>query len=327
MKRVFFFILSFIGLSSFTLFFYYITPPEKKDFPCTIEIHKGETAEKIGEKLYNASLLRSKDMFLTILDILGVERTLKAGEYKFWRPHSIFEIIKILQKGKVYLYKVTIPEGFTMEQIASVLAQKGLCEKEHFLSLCKDKEFIKDMLGYNVPSLEGYLFATTYFFPKGLGEAAIIKHMVKKTKDVLFPYFPRMYKMGMSMHEVLTLSSIIEKESAHKWERFIISGVFHNRLKRGMKLQADPTVMYGLKKRKWLTYSDLRIKSPYNTYRYWGLPPTPICSPSFTSIYAALFPADVPYFYFVSKGNGTHYFSSCFEDHVRAKQIFRERWQ
>lgn len=239
------------------------------------------------------------------------------------------DLRKALKEGQVQARKVTIPEGATLHQIAGLLAGEGLVGPERFLALAADPS----VAGSYIPAaqtLEGFLFPGTYQFIEGQAEDTIIEAMVQR----FYQAFPiedelRARQLGKSVFEIVTLASIVEKEAVVDREKPIIAGVFYNRLEKGMRLQADPTVLYGRNRRGRIRTRDLRANHPYNTYIHTGLPPGPIASPGAAALKAALEPATVNYFYFVSKNNGTHHFSRTLQEHnraVRKYQLSRRRF-
>jgi len=251
--------------------------------------------------------------------VYGLAGKIKPGEYLITPDLTPVALLKKLSSGKGVIYhKVIIPEGATIKQIAEIFAQYGLINRTKFIRLAYNRHFAHS-LGIDAPSLEGYLFPATYFLPKGLSEDIIIKMMLTKFNHIYQKYSNKAKKMGFSRHEIVTLASIIEKETAVKTEKPLIASVFLNRLRRKMPLQADPTVIYALPHFNGnLTKKDLKYVSPYNTYIIKGLPPTPICNPGEESIRAVVEAPDTPYLYFVSRGNGTHYFSKNLKEHNRA---------
>lgn len=251
--------------------------------------------------------------------IYGLAGKIKPGEYLITPDLTPIGLFKKFSTGKgIIRYKVIIPEGATVKEIAKILAQYDLINETKFLRLAYNQHFTHS-LGVDAPSLEGYLFPATYFLPKGLAEEIIIKIMFTKFNHIYQKYSDKAKKMGFSRHEIVTLASIIEKETAVRTEKPLIASVFLNRLRRKMPLQADPTVIYALPHFNGnLTKKDLKYVSPYNTYVIKGLPPTPICSPGEESIKAVVEAPNTPYLYFVSRGNGTHYFSKNLKEHIRA---------
>jgi UPF0755 protein len=270
--------------------------------------------------LQEHGIIKSRFPFLVMGRITGWDRNLKAGYYFLSPSMSPLEIFKDLIDGRTIQYTITIPEGSDLEDIKRRLFSTGLFDEESW-KLTTDPEFL-DSLDIDAPSLEGYLYPDTYNFPKGTDPRTIFRIMVQRMRE----YFndelrERAAELGMTENEVLTLASIIEKEVIYDSERPLISAVFHNRLKKNMRLQADPTVLYGIdEKDRWIRirYRDLKRKTPYNTYVIKGLPPGPIASPGIKSIRAALYPADVDYLYFVAKNNGRHHFSRTNKEHWEA---------
>jgi len=292
----------------------------------TIEIRKGYTLNQIATLLKRENLIRYPSVFLITAHLRGVTNRLKAGEYRLSTDMTQQEILKKLYKGDVVYYSLTIPEGYTIKEIAQLLGKKNLLNKDTFLALTKDKEFLRS-LGIEAETLEGYLFPETYFFPKGTKEEDVIRKMVEKQNELFNDKIKkRLEEIHFTRHEILTLASLIEKEAKVGSERELISAVFHNRLKKKMLLQADPTVIYALKHFDGnIKKRDLKYDSPYNTYLYPGLPPAPIANPGKDSIMAALYPAQVDYLYFVSKNNGEHYFSSTLKEHHLAVRKYQLR--
>ncbi|MEW5767263.1 MAG: endolytic transglycosylase MltG [bacterium] len=273
-----------------------------------------------------ASLLKSHRIidyplyFILRARLKGIENSLKGGKYRFNNRMTTGEILDCLTKGKMITYFFTIPEGYNLKEIAHRLQAKGFASSKRFLSLCCDRDFILS-LGLKVESLEGYLFPGTYQTVKKINEKDIITVMVNRFKEISAKYQGRIKERNTSLHSVITLASLIEREVQKEEEKPLISAVFHNRLKKGMPLESCVTVLYALGYHKpHLTYNDLKIKSPYNTYLHHGLPPGPICSPGRTSIEAALNPAPVSYLFFVAQGNGFHQFSETYFQHRMAKR-------
>ncbi|MFQ5989827.1 MAG: endolytic transglycosylase MltG [Candidatus Methylomirabilales bacterium] len=240
------------------------------------------------------------------------------------------DLRQAFKEGKAQARKVTIPEGSTLRQIAGLLAMEGLVNGKRFLELATDPSVASSYVP-DAETLEGFLFPDTYHFVKGQGENAIIEAMVHR----FYQAFPiedelRAGQRGRSLYEIVTLASIVEKEAVVDREKRIIAAVFYNRLKKGMRLQADPTVLYGRNRRGRIRTRDLRAKHPYNTYIHHGLPPGPIASPGAAALKAVLEPAHADYLYFVSKNNGTHYFSKTLKEHnraVRKYQLSRRRFR
>ncbi len=290
-----------------------------------LSVAPGSTSSDIGRMLEEGDLVRDSRMFSLLSRVLRIDDRLQAGEYLFSPGMSLMELMRRLESGNVVTARVTIREGMNLRQIAETLASRELVDRERFLELAQDEALI---YGDSSPivkpyaSLEGYLFPDTYVFVRGQSEEEIIKRMVARFVEVAVPELERRADAGkLSLHELVTLASIIEKEAMVDRERPIISGVFHNRMNIGMPLQSDPTVQYVMAERRAKLYNrDLAIDSPFNTYKHRGLPPGPIASPGKASLIAAAEPADVQYLYFVAKGDGTHVFGRTFAEHVRNRR-------
>ncbi|MFQ5740120.1 MAG: endolytic transglycosylase MltG [Acidobacteriota bacterium] len=285
-------------------------------------IPRGQSATAIAASLESDGIIHSARLFRWYLRLHGDSPSLRAGEYRFDRPMSLVEVAAKLRRGEIYYHKVTIPEGLDLNEICAQLASKGFGRLEHLLQIARKPGMIAD-LDPRATDLEGYLFPETYSLTRGVDERSILQAMVDRFRKVWTPErWTRARELGMTMREVITLASLIEKETRLPRERPFVSAVFHNRLKKNMNLECDPTVIYAVKSIKAydgvIHRSDLRIDSPYNTYRYPGLPPGPIAAPGAASIDAALFPADVDYLYFVSKNDGSHVFSLRYRNHKRA---------
>jgi UPF0755 protein len=306
----------------FSLYWLFFRPPSHASLTKIIYIKKGMPLKKISAMLEQEGIIRNRHFFVGIVTILGKKAGIKAGEYEFHTRMLPLEVLDALVKGQVRLHLVTIAEGFTLYQIAQLLEELNIVGKEVFLQKASSPAFISSLgLPAEVGStLEGYLFPDTYHLFREMDPEEVIQIMVRQFKKVFNPDLAsRASQLGISQREAVILASIIEKETPLLEEKPLISAVFHNRLKKKMPLQSDPTVIYGIKNFDGnLTKEDLLRPTPYNTYLVNGLPPTPICNPGKDSIHAALYPASVPYLYFVSKNDGSHYFSSHIEEHNQA---------
>lgn len=292
----------------------------------TIDVPEGTSFRQVAKMLEAQGVISSRTAFSVLGKVTLVDRRIRPGEYSFHAGMSPMQILADLERGRVALHQVTIPEGFTVAQIAERLESHRLANRETFLEATRDPELIRQ-LGLEVDSLEGYLFPTTYRFPKNAKPQDIIRTMVVFTRKAFTPALrSRAVELDMTPHEVLTLASVIEKETSVARERTLISAVFHNRLRRKIPLQSDPTVIYALESFDGnLRKRDLSVDSPYNTYRVRGLPPGPIANPGAESIDAALYPARASYLYFVSRNDGTHHFSSTLAEHNRAVDKYQRR--
>jgi UPF0755 protein len=302
------------------VFFNYANSPIDFEYrEVTVEISRGTSFAETADILDEAGLLRHKEWFSLLAFITGASKQIKAGEYDLRSSMTPMTVLKRLVEGKIKEYYVFIPEGFTLSQIADRLEDQGLAEREVFISLAFDDGLLSS-LGIEGESAEGYLFPDTHTLNKSMGEEGMIRFMVRQFRRVVTPdMLERAKELNLTEKEMVTLASIIEKEGGAKGEKPLVSAVFHNRLKRGMRLQSDPTVIYDIEDFDGnLRKADLEKKTPYNTYRIQGLPPGPICNPGLEAIKAALYPAPVDYLYFVSKNNGSHHFSSNLVDHNRA---------
>lgn len=284
-----------------------------------IEIHEGMTLRQLAARLEQERLIRSQWAFVLLGKLKTADRRIQVGEYALHAGMRPGDMLAEFLSGRVVLYQVTIPEGYTIVELAQVFAQQGVADPEALINLAHDRDFIRS-LAIEAESLEGYLYPNTYKFARHTKPKEILKEMVEGFRSVFTPEFQqRVQDIHMSLHQVLTLASVIEKETGAAQERELISSVFHNRLKRGIPLQSDPTVIYGLDYFDGnLRKKDLDSKSPYNTYRNRGLPPGPIANPGLGSIRAALYPAPTKNLYFVSRNDGTHQFSSSLAEHNRA---------
>jgi len=290
-----------------------------------VTIPAGATMKDVTRLLGKHRLIRHETLFWVIARLRGVDTQIKSGEYQFSTHMLPLEILDKLIRGEQIKYSVTIPEGYTIVQIAELYAAMNLAQKEKFIALAHDPAFIA-RLGIDQPTLEGRLYPDTYKFVRNFGEEDIIRRMVRRFDTVFTGEMEqRAATLGFSVQEIITLASMIEKETADRSEKPLISAVFHNRIKHNMRFQCDPTVIYGLESFNGrLTSRDLRTFTPYNTYVIKGLPLTPIANPGLESILAALYPAPVDYLYFVSKNNGTHYFSSTLSEHNKAVATYQK---
>jgi UPF0755 protein len=320
-----FIILGFLFISGIIVYLNLLMPISTQDIWKEIKIPKGASYSQGIDILKNNGLVNNKKIFLMLARITKTDRKLGAGYYNLNHSMSPWEIFDRLRKGKIVNYTITIPEGATLDDIKALFADTGLIDDNSW-DLVHDREFLAS-LNIDAPSLEGYLFPDTYIFAKGANPGDILSIMVQRLREKFDEQLQdRALDMGMSERKILTLASIIEKEALFNKERPVISAVYHNRLKINMRLQADPTVVYGIKKiQDGITRSDLKRKTRYNTYVNYGLPPGPIASPGIRSIKAALYPSNVSYIYFVSKNDGTHHFSETGEEHLEAVILYQRK--
>ncbi len=309
-----------------TLHRYANKPGAPVDRQVIFAIAPGESLDLAAARLQSEGVIAGACKFKLLARIKGDDKKLKAGEYNLTSSMTPNQILDVLVNGKAFLYRVTIPEGFNARQIASEVSAQGLGNADEFMALVKAPETAR-RLGVEAQNLEGYLFPDTYFFPKGVAALTIIQKMVARFKEKFEPaWIERARELHFSIHEIVTLASIIEKETGTPGERPIISSVFHNRLKKKMRLESDPTVIYGIKDFDGnIKRSHLKTPTPYNTYTIKGLPPGPIASPGKASIEAALFPAQTGFIFFVSKKDKTHHFSTTIKEHNRAVRKYQLR--
>jgi UPF0755 protein len=299
-----------------------------------VDIPQGSGARVIGRRLAETGVVRDELTFRAALVRSGRARDLKAGEYRFDRPARVDEVIARLIQGDVYRRLVTFREGLTMAEMAEVFAASGLGSADDFVAASRDPSPIR-ALDAEAKDLEGYLYPETYGLPRGTPAAELVRLMVSHFEKAFDEGLRRAAaEQGLSVRQVVTLASLVEKETAREEERPLVGAVYRNRLKMGMGMQADPTVIYALQLAgRWngnLSRADLEYDSPYNTYKYAGLPPGPIAAPSRPSLAAAVHPAAVDYLYFVSKNDGSHVFATTLAEHNRnvqqwQVQFFRER--
>ena len=297
----------------------FLTSPTTPGRPVQVDIAPGQSAWEISNTLEKHRIITDASMFMALSFIIGKASHLQAGAYAFEGNHFPLEVINILFKGKTLRYRITIPEGSNIYQIGEIISATGLLTKKQFIRSASSHE-IMTFFRIDAPSMEGYLYPDTYFLALHMTPLEIMAKMLDRLNRTYTPDMEQQArKLGLSKREVLTLASIIEKEAVVGTEKPLISSVFHNRLASRMPLQSDPTAIYGLDDfRCNILPEHLLRDSPYNTYRHRGLPPGPICNPSMQSIIAALWPAKTDYLYFVSRGDGTHSFSSSLSEHNRA---------
>lgn len=294
-----------------------------------VTIPPGATAYEISDFLHENGIVRDKREFLFWLRISGREKSLRSGTYTLYKYKNPLYVIAKLSYGGYSDIAITIPEGSTVQETAHILTEHGLVQQSAFIELCEDADFTQSF-GFNATSLEGYLFPDTYSFSFAMSDSDIIAVFVRN-----FQKHVNNYKIDNadSLHRIVILASLVEKEAKFEDERPIIAKVFLNRLAQDRPLESCATVLYALHQKDYAAYSskkkllerDLHIESPYNTYTHRGLPPGPICSPGDRSLIAAIEPANVDFLYFVSKGNGRHHFSRSYKEHIAAKERYREK--
>jgi UPF0755 protein len=292
----------------------------------TVTVSKGRAFSTITRELYDQDLIKYPRIIKAYARLRQYDKKVHTGTYQFTRGDRPIDILRKLVDGDVLKVLVTIPEGFTARQVAGTMALQAGLDSTAFANVAMDPDLLARR-HIQIPSIEGYLFPDSYRIPWGSEERAVVDMMLARLDEVYDVSLQRRAaSMSLSQHEVLTLASIIEAEARLPEERSTISAVYHNRLRRRMKLEADPTVAYAMGEYKGrLLYKDLEIDSPYNTYIHYGLPPGPICSPGEESIVAALYPDSTSKaLYFVARGDGSHIFSLTLREHLAAVRKVRQ---
>ena len=311
--------------------------PSGEDTEVLFTINPGETASTIAQRLQRQGLVSDAQLFLWLVRYRGVDAQLEAGEYELRANMSLDEIVESLQHGRLREVSVTIPEGKRAEEVAALLEERGLAQSEEFLRLVRsgtgDYGFLADRPEGAPSSLEGYLFPETYRIPADYDARGIVDLMLATFDERFSPEMRQAAaEKGMTIHEVVTLASVVEREAVVPEERPLIASVYLNRLEQGMYLQSDPTVQYALGYQEdvgqWWKIpmsleEDVLVDSPYNTYMYPGLPPGPICNPGLASIQAMLEPAETTYLFFFSKFDGSHAFAETYEEHLQNQELYQ----
>ncbi|MDY6987016.1 MAG: endolytic transglycosylase MltG [Thermodesulfobacteriota bacterium] len=305
---------------------YATTPEQSSGATVAVWIRPGESFAETVVRLQEVGIVRHPKKFRWLAYLKGDERRIRAGEYLLRSSMAPMAILDTLVRGKAFLHKVVVPEGSTISRIGQILETAGLVSQETFSEKASDPSLTR-ALGVEGDTFEGYLFPETYRFAKGVCAEKIIRKMVSHFHSIFTSVWAeRAREMGLSAHEVVTLASIVEKETAKPEERPLIAAVFLNRLRRGMGLESDPTVIYGITGFDGnLTRKDLQTVTPYNTYRIVGLPAGPISNPGRASMEAVLYPSEQPYLYFVSKNDGSHHFSSTLAEHNTMVDRYQRR--
>jgi len=328
-KRIFFFLFTGISAVIFLIFTAsfaaFLMRPIHITQPRTIEIQTGKPFNSIVKQLYDSQLITDQQKFKILAGIFNASKKIRAGEYEFKGDMSPYSVLKILLKGIIKQYSIVIPEGFTVKQIFMLLSANGIGKMKRFIELGNDNNFLKEAkLESN--GLEGYLFPDTYIFHKNMKEEEIILKMVQNFNEKTKNLTAETSRLNMNFKDIVILASIIQKETFLNEEMPLVSAVFHNRINKKIPLQADPTVIYSIPDFTGnILKRDMKIKSPYNTYIYRGLPPGPISNPGFNAINAAMHPADASYLYFVSRNDGTHEFSKTLKEHNRFVDIYQKK--
>jgi UPF0755 protein len=310
------------------LILYVLVPPFfRSGAEVTVPVYTRTTARGIASRLVDQRVLTARTPFLVLCKVLGADRHLKAGLYRFSPRMSLWGVTTTLLSGKSDLLALRVPEGYTAAQIASELERMKIMKADDFMSTVHDPAVARD-LGLAGSQLEGYLFPETYRVPLGTNPRDLVALMTEQFKDEAGDDFAvRAKRQGLSAYQALIVASIVEKEAKLDSERPIMAGVILNRLRQKMRLEVNATLNYVLTdRRRWLTYKQLETDTPYNTYHHRGLPPTPIGNPGKASLEAVLEPSAVPYLYYVGLADGSHLFAETFEKHqANVKLARRER--
>ena len=294
-----------------------------------VEIPQGAGPASIGKRLVDAGIIRDTLGFRFEIARTRTGRRLQAGEYRFDQPMTVQEVVAKIARGDVYLVPITFREGLTIPEMAALFEARGLGPAAEFTTAASDEQLIRS-IDPAARDLEGYLFPDTYATARHTTASELVPRMVAGFERVLTPDIRSAASArGLSVRALVTLASIVEKETGKAEERPLVAAVYSNRLRIGMPLQCDPTVIYALQRADQyhgnLTHENMQIDSPYNTYRYPGLPPGPIASPGRASLEAAANPADAPYLYFVARGDGSHVFAASLEEHNRNVNEYQRR--
>ena len=297
----------------------FLVQPVQPSEPRVVTVAPGTGFVRIARDLEDQQVIRRSAYFIALARFKEMQGRVHAGDYRFEEPARPLEILHRLVAGDVLRYAFTVPEGLTLWEIGARLEREGFGRAETFLALARDPDLITQ-LGVEAQSLEGYLFPETYLLERGAVERRLINAMVREFRRRALPQWQQAAaELGLDLHEWVTLASIVQKEAGSAGEKPVVSAVFHNRLRQGMRLQADPTVVYGVEDYAGrITRRHLRDPHPYNTYVISGLPPGPIANPGAAALEATAFPSDDDYLYFVSRGDGSHVFSRTLEEHNRA---------
>jgi UPF0755 protein len=295
-----------------------------------VDIPAGASPRAIASRLVEAGVVRDTTTFRVAVWLTGRARDLKAGEYRFAEPRSAVQVVETIARGQIYTQPVTFREGLTIGEMAEIYESRGLGPRATFIAAAGDASLIRD-LDAAASDLEGYLFPDTYPVPRKAPAPLLIEHMVRGFRAAFpQPLIDAAAAQGLSVRQVVTLAALVEKETAEDAERPLVAAVYRNRLRLGMPMQADPTVIFALQRAgRWngnLTRADLGFDSPYNTYRYPGLPPGPIAAPGRRALEAVVKPAAVDFLYFVSRNDGTHVFAATLAEHNRNVQEWQVRY-
>ena len=299
-----------------------------------IHVRKGMSLHHVTQELKQAGIIKSAWRFKLLAWWKRASMRIQFGEYEFHIGASYTEVLNILVNGKVRLHKVTFPEGYNLFEIAEVLSRGNFLNKKKFIELSTNKKWIQSLGLGKLDSLEGYLFPDTYYIPRPILPSSMIRKMVERFSSIYIRlkglYFLKPRPVPLTRHQLVILASIVEKETSAEKERPLIASVFYNRLLRGMRLESDPTILYGMLKETGIMpvnirKKDILRKTAYNTYQIKKWPAGPIANPGEKALKAVLTPASSEYLYFVSRNNGTHVFSKNYKDHKKAVKHWQKK--
>lgn len=325
-------LLAIVGLATAGYVYLLVSQPYKgySDAELFVEIVPGSGTQSMGRVLSDAGVVANPTAFRLAVWMSGAGRRLQAGEYRFDAPMTPAAVVDKIARGDVFLRPVTFREGLTIRQMAALFEERGFGPQATFITSASKPDLIR-ALDPDARNLEGYLFPDTYALPRRTTAEQLAARMIARFEKAVTPETRQAAAAsGLSIRELVTLASLVEKETAKPEERPIVAAVYRNRLRIGMPLQCDPTVIYALERAGRydgnITRADLAFDSPYNTYRYPGLPPGPIAAPGQASLEAAAKPADVPYLYFVSRNDGSHAFSTTLDEHNRNVEVWQRQY-
>jgi len=323
-EKIFLLIIILIPVILSEIISYFVIPANKENIQTIIEIPRGSALTQIADTLEAKNLITDREVFIFWTTYLGYEKRVKAGHFTIPNGLNEYQLVEFLTTAKENTIAIRLLEGWDLIQIAEAIGKKLEINSNEILKRCADSTYIAQF-GLNVKSLEGYLLPDTYYFSKGENLDNVLKHLVFQTLNIFKPdsIKKQLDEMNFTQHQILTLASIVEGEALLDEERPIVASLYHNRLKKNMRLQADPTIQYIIEgPPRRLLNRDLKIDSPYNTYKYKGLPPGPINNPGKASILGTIFPDETSYIYMVAVGDGSHTFSRTLKEHNLAKEAF-----
>lgn len=327
-----FFLLALLSGFCYSLWAWYLenSKPATLDKPVEIVINEGMSTAKIANTLKEHGIIRSALLLRIYIKFLAIDQNLKPGQYSFTGKETLPEVIQHLLRGNIKTVPVTIPEGTTLKEVAAILQDAAICNIPDFLEAVSDPGLLGLVFSdwELIPQAEGLIFPDTYYFAKGTSANKVAKRMLKLMKHQIDKIFCAKLPNNLSQYEGCILASIVEKEAVIDNDRPLIASVFYNRLRKNMKLETDASVQYALgERKKRVLYEDLKVDSPYNTYRYQGLPPTPISNFGVASMKAVACPAETDYLFFVANGvNGGHKFAKTLNEHKKnTKEYFKKR--